>query len=157
MLLDAGASPGYTANAVQLLRRTCEDHGRDPDELTVAQLINTSIEDDPAVALDAVRWEISSKFQYASTARAKMSVGEPVYDLDDVSPLRAAFERGGRAALSRALPADYVRALSACGTADDVRAKVGEYRDAGVDIPLVRPAAERQLPALLAAFGHRQA
>jgi 5,10-methylenetetrahydromethanopterin reductase len=45
-----------------------------------------------------------------------------------------------------------VRGLSATGTVADVRDRVQRYRDAGVHLPLVRPAAPHQLDALLRAF-----
>ncbi|RBM23010.1 LLM class flavin-dependent oxidoreductase [Streptomyces sp. PT12] len=153
VLLDAGASPAYAANAVALVRQGCERAGRDPAGLAVAQLINTSIEDDPAAAVAHMRWEVASKFTYASTPRAKMSVGEPVIDPDDLPGLRAAFERGGKAELARAIPERYVTGLTATGTAADVTARVAAYRAAGVSLPLVRPAAAHQLPYLLDTFG----
>jgi 5,10-methylenetetrahydromethanopterin reductase len=105
----------------------------------------------PPVPPRSMRWEIASKFQYESTPRVKMAVGEPVIDPGDLPRLRAAFERGGQQALSEALPERYVTSLSATGTVEDVRARVAEYRRAGVDLPLVRPSAPHQLPRLLAA------
>jgi 5,10-methylenetetrahydromethanopterin reductase len=157
VLLDAGTSPEYSANAVELLRRSCEKIDRDPAELTVAQLVNTSIEDDRETAVAAIRWEVATKFTYASTAKAKMSVGEPTIDPDDLPRFAAAYERGGKAALQEILPQRYVTSLTATGTADDVRARIAAYRQAGVTLPLVRPAAPHQLDRLLRTFGRPEA
>ncbi|GLY24963.1 LLM class flavin-dependent oxidoreductase [Micromonospora sp. NBRC 101691] len=154
VLLDAGTSPEYSANAVELLRRSCEKIDRDPAELTVAQLVNTSIEDDRETAVAAIRWEVATKFTYASTPKAKMSVGEPTIDPDDLPRFADAFARGGKAALQEILPERYVTSLTATGTADDVRARIAAYRQAGVTLPLVRPAAPHQLDRLLRTFGH---
>lgn len=153
VLLDAGTSPEYAANAVALLRRGAEEAGRDPGRLQVAQLINTSIEPDTATAVEAIRWEIASKFTYRSTPRAKLTVGEPTIDRDDLPRFEAAMAEGGKQALARILPEHYVLGLSATGTADAVRDRVQRYRDAGVTLPLVRPAAPHQLDALLSTFG----
>ncbi|MER5620013.1 LLM class flavin-dependent oxidoreductase [Streptosporangium sp. NPDC002544] len=153
VLLDAGASPEYSANAVELLRQSCEKIGRDPGELAVAQLINTSIEDDRAAAVAAIRWEVATKFKHASTPKAKMSVGEPTINPDDLPRFAAAFEQGGEAALQEVLPEHYVTSLTATGTVADVRARIAAYRHAGVTMPLVRPAAPHQLDRLLSTFG----
>ncbi|MFY1634861.1 LLM class flavin-dependent oxidoreductase [Solwaraspora sp. WMMB335] len=155
VLLDAGTSPEYSANAVNLLRRACEQAGRDPAELAVAQLINTSIEDDPHAAVEAIRWEVATKFRYPATARAKLSVGEPIIDRADLPRFAAAYATGGEQALRAALPERYVTSLTATGTADDVRDRIRAYRAAGVTMPLVRPAAPHQLDRLLATVGGR--
>jgi len=152
VLLDAGASPEYSANAVALLHRTCAEIGRDPAELTVAQLVNTSIEDTREAAIAAIRWEVATKFTYASTPKAKMSVGEPTIDPDDLPRFAAAMAEGGKAALQAILPERYVTNLTATGTPDDVRARIAAYRAAGVDLPLVRPAKPHQLNRLLETF-----
>lgn len=155
LLLDAGASPEYSHNAITLARQAREDAGLDPATLQVAQLVNTSIDDDEDAAVAAMRWEVTSKFTYASTPRVKMAVGEPTIDPDEVERLQQAFAAGGKAALAEAIPRDYVTGLTATGDEATVRAKVEAYRQAGVDLPLVRPAALSQMPRLLAAFGGR--
>lgn len=153
VLLDAGTSPEYSANALRLVHEGCERQGRDPAELTIAQLINTSIEETTEEAIEAIRWEVATKFTYASTPKAKLTVGEPTIDRVDLPRFEAAFAQGGKEALARILPERYVTSLTAAGTASDVRARVENYRSAGVDLPLVRPARASQLPALLDTFG----
>ncbi|MGB4135496.1 MAG: LLM class flavin-dependent oxidoreductase [Microbacterium sp.] len=152
VLLDAGASPEYAANAVALLRQGAEEAGRDPEGLMVAQLLNTSIDHDEEEALEAVRWEVASKFTFRSTPRAKLSVGEPVIDRADLPRFEEALARGGKAGLARIIPDSYVRGLTLPGTPDQVRRRVQEYRDAGVTLPLVRPARAEQLPLLIETF-----
>ncbi len=153
VLLDAGASPEYARNAIALLREGSERAGMDPGRFTVAQLINTSIADDPADAVAAIRWEIASKFTFRSTPRAKLTVGEPTIDRADLPRFEAALASGGKEALAAVLPESYVRGLSATGTPDDVRARITRYREAGVHLPLVRPSAPDQLATLLSTFG----
>lgn len=152
VLLDAGASPEYSANAISLIREGCDTAGRDFDELTIAQLINTSVEEDEAAAVEAVRWEVASKFRFESTPKAKLSVGEPTIDRADLPGFAEAYQRGGDRELAAVIPERYVRSLTAPGTPDQVRARVQQYRDAGVQLPLVRPARQDQLPRLLETF-----
>jgi 5,10-methylenetetrahydromethanopterin reductase len=153
VLLDAGASPEYAANAVRIVRTAAAAAGRDAGALEIAQLVNTSIDGDPRRALDAVRWEIASKFRFPRTPRFKLAVGEPHIDPADLPRFAAAYRDGGPPALAAALPDRYVAAMSACGSVDQVRARIREYRRAGVTLPLLRPAAPEQAERLLAAFG----
>jgi 5,10-methylenetetrahydromethanopterin reductase len=153
LLLDAGCSPEYAANAIRIFREAAEAAGRGGDTLEIAQLINTSIDDDRERALDAVRWEIASKFRYPRTPKFKLAVGEPHIDRDDLPRLAAAYRDGGNAALAAALPRRYIEHMTASGTVDDVRARILAYRRAGVTLPLLRPAAPAQTARLLRAFG----
>ena len=153
ILLDAGASPEYAANAVAIVRSAAAAAGRHPGRLEIAQLINTSIDDDPRRALEAVRWEIASKFRYPRTPRFKLAVGEPHIDPADLPRFATAFRDGGPAALAAALPDSYVAGMSAAGTLDAVRARILAYRRAGVTLTLLRPAAPEQTERLVAAFG----
>jgi 5,10-methylenetetrahydromethanopterin reductase len=152
VLLDAGASPEYAANAIAILRAGAAEAKRDLGRFEIAQLVNTSIDDDRARALDAVRWEIASKFRYPRTPRWKLAVGEPHVDPADLPRLAAAYRDGGAAALAAALPLGYVEGMSAAGTVDTVRSRIAAYREAGVTLPLLRPATPEQTPRLLAAF-----
>ena len=153
ILLDAGASPEYAANAVAIVRSAAAAAGRDAARLEIAQLINTSIDDDPRRALEAVRWEIASKFRYPRTPKFKLAVGEPHIDPADLPRFATAYRDGGAAALTAALPDSYVAGMSAAGTLDAVRARILAYRRAGVTLPLLRPAAPEQTERLVAAFG----
>jgi alkanesulfonate monooxygenase SsuD/methylene tetrahydromethanopterin reductase-like flavin-dependent oxidoreductase (luciferase family) len=147
VLLNTVASPEYAANAVAIVRRAVEAAGRDWDRFEVAQLINTSVEDDADRAVDAVRWEVATKFlpgKFASQAGPRLRVGEPHIDPAIVPGLERAHVSGGPEALARALPASMVRGLTAAGRPDEVRARVQRYRDAGVKLPIVRPAAAHQ-------------
>ena len=74
VLLDAGTSPEYSAAAVERVRRARETAARDTP-FTVAQLVNTSIEDSRQTALERVRWEVATKCRYPGTGRAKIAAG----------------------------------------------------------------------------------
>jgi 5,10-methylenetetrahydromethanopterin reductase len=153
ILLDAGTSPEYTANAITIVRAAGARAKRDVSRLEIAQLINTSIDDDRRRAIDAVRWEIASKFRHPRTPKLKLAVGEPSIDPADLPRFAGIYRDGGVAALAAALPVSYVENMTATGTLDTVRARVDAYRRAGVTLPLLRPATLEQTGRLLAAFG----
>jgi len=151
VLLDAGTSPEYSANALAILREARAAAGLDMAGFAVAQLVNTSIEQTREAAVAAVRWEVASKFRYASTARGKVLVGEPNISPDAPAELSAVYAEKGLDALLAAIPDDYVAALTAAGTVAEVRARLDRYRAAGVALPLVRPASAGQVDRLLGA------
>ncbi len=155
VVLNAVCSPEYTANAIKLIKEGAEEAGRDFSNFEVAQLINCSIADDHAKALDAIRWEVATKLdpiQLPFIARPKMRVGEPYIHEEDIPIFEEAHAKGGMDALIKAIPDSYVEGMTASGTPDEVKARVQQYRDAGVKIPLLRPAAADQTDALMDLF-----
>jgi 5,10-methylenetetrahydromethanopterin reductase len=158
VLLNTVSSPAYAANAIKIVREAVEAEGRNWDDFEVAILINASVEDDAAAAIDAVRWEVANKFmpeKIKTQSAARQRVGEPFIDPEELPRLHAAYYEGGRDGLARALSAKTVQGLTASGTPEDVLSKVQEYRDAGVQLPIVRPAAWHQGQRILDLFaGH---
>lgn len=153
VLLDGATSPEYTASAVRRVREAAAGAGRDLSGFRVAQLINVSIAGTRREALDAVRGEIAARFRSPQPAAAKLAVGEPHLDAEQVARHVETFRERGADALGRRFPEDLLLALSASGTPDEVHERVDRYRAAGVDLPLLRPAAPSQLDALLETFG----
>lgn len=155
VLLNAVCSPEYSANAINIVRGACEAAGRDWSKFDVAQLINCAVEDDHNAALDTMRWEVACKLdpnQLPFIARPKMRVGEPYIREEDIPTFEDAWRRGGMDALIEAVPDSYVEGMTASGTPDEVLAKVDLYREAGVRLPILRPAARDQTERLLDLF-----
>jgi alkanesulfonate monooxygenase SsuD/methylene tetrahydromethanopterin reductase-like flavin-dependent oxidoreductase (luciferase family) len=155
VVLNAVCSPEYTVNALKIIREAAEAAGRDWSKFEVSQLINCSIADDHKKALDAIRWEVATKLdpvQLPFIARPKMRVGEPYIREEDIPTFEAAHAKGGMTGLIKAIPDSYVEGMTASGTPDEVKKRVQQYRDAGVKIPLLRPAAMDQTQQLLDLF-----
>ncbi len=155
VILNAVCSPEYTVNALKIIRESAEKAGRDFSKFFVAQIINCSIEDDHKKALDAVRWEVATKLdpvQISFIAGPKMRVGEPYIHKEDIPLFEKAHAEGGMEGLIKAIPDSYVQGMTASGTPDEVKKRVQQYRDAGVQIPLLRPAAAHQTQRLLDLF-----
>lgn len=155
VILNAVCSPEYTVNALRIIRESAEKAGRDISKFFVAQIINCSIEDDHKTALDAVRWEVATKLdpvQISFIAGPKMRVGEPYIHKQDIPLFEKAHAEGGMEGLIRAIPDSYVEGMTASGTPEEVKKRVQQYRDAGVQVPLLRPAAAHQTQRLLDLF-----
>jgi alkanesulfonate monooxygenase SsuD/methylene tetrahydromethanopterin reductase-like flavin-dependent oxidoreductase (luciferase family) len=154
VVLDAVTSPEYSANAISVIRNAAEGAGRDWSGFTVAQIVNCSIEDDHKAAIDTIRWEVASKVEpdQHNFQRLKLRVGEPHMSVDDLPKFEDAWRRGGKEALIKAVPDSYVDGMTASGTPDEVRARVEQYRAAGVQLPILRPAATHQAARVLSLF-----
>lgn len=155
VILNAVCSPEYTVNALRIIRESAEKAGRDFSKFFVAQIINCSIEDDHKTALDAVRWEVATKLdpvQISFIAGPKMRVGEPYIHKEDIPLFEKAHAEGGMEGLIKAIPDSYVEGMTASGTPEEVKKRVQQYRDAGVQVPLLRPAAAHQTQRLLDLF-----
>jgi 5,10-methylenetetrahydromethanopterin reductase len=155
VVLNAVCSPEYTANALEIIREAAEETGKDWSRIEVAQIINCSVEDDHEQALDAIRWEIATKFdpvQAPFNAGPRMRVGEPHIKKEDLPRFEEAHRRAGLEGLIKAVPDSYVEGLTASGTPDEVVRRVEQYREAGVKLPILRPAAMHQARRLLDVF-----
>ena len=155
VIFNAVCSPEYTVNALKIIASQPQKAGRDFSKFEVAQIINCSIEDDHKKALDAVRWEVATKLdpvQISFIAGPKMRVGEPYIHKEDIPLFEKAHAQGGMEGLIKAIPDSYVEGMTASGTPDEVKKRVQQYRDAGVKIPLLRPAAAHQTQRLLDLF-----
>jgi alkanesulfonate monooxygenase SsuD/methylene tetrahydromethanopterin reductase-like flavin-dependent oxidoreductase (luciferase family) len=158
VVLNAVCSPEYTVNALKIIREEAENAGRDWSKFEVSQIINCSVENDHKKALDAVRWEVATKLdpiQIPFIARPKMRVGEPYIREEDLPKFEEAHAKGGMEGLIKAVPDSYVEGMTASGTPEEVKKRVQQYRDAGVKIPLLRPAAAHQTERLLNLFSQK--
>jgi 5,10-methylenetetrahydromethanopterin reductase len=158
VVLNAVCSPEYTVNALKVVREAAEAAGRDFSKFEVAQIINCSVEDDHKKALDQVRWEVATKLdpiQIPFIAGPKMRVGEPYIRKEDLPLFEKAYANGGMDALIKAVPDSYVEGMTASGTPDEVKKRVQQYRNAGVKIPLLRPAAVHQTEKVMDLFAQK--
>lgn len=155
VLLNAICSPEYSANALKIVREACEAAGRDWSDFKVAQLINCSVADDHKTALDAIRWEVASKLdpiQLPFIIKPKKLVGEPYMREEDIPIFEEAWKRGGKEALVAAVPDSYVEGMTASGTPEEVEKRIQQFRDVGVQLPILRAAAPEQAHRLIEMF-----
>ena len=117
---------------MRIVRQAAEEAGRDWASFEVAQIVNTSVEDDHAAALDAVRWEVASKFlpgKFRSQAAPRLR-GRAVDRSGRAAALRGGLRGGRPEGLARAIPPSWIEGLTASGTPEAVRRRVERYREA---------------------------
>ncbi len=146
VLLNAVTSPEYIRNAVQICKEACEAAGRDWSKFEVACLVVSSVEDDHDKAIDAVRWEVASKFKRIPSGLIgqRIRVGDSNIHEEDFPMFVEAVKKGGEELLARTLPLSYVENLTASGTPREVLDRLEKYRGAGVTLPIIRPAQPHQ-------------
>lgn len=155
VMLNAITSPEYIQNAIRICKESCEKAGRDWSKFEVACLIVSSVEDSHDKALEEIRWEVASKFdriQIDFNAGQRLRVGDPHLKKEDFPKFREAEEKGGKKLLAKTIPVSYIENLTASGTPQEVMARVEQYKKAGVQLPVVRPAQPHQAQRLLDMF-----
>jgi 5,10-methylenetetrahydromethanopterin reductase len=125
-------SPERVAEARASLREAAEGAGRDPDAITVAVYVRASIGVDPDAALAALREAFGEYASYASYARQFVGMG-----MGEEAKAAAAAHRAGRPG---DIPEALVRRICLLGDPDAARDRLGAYREAGADLPVVYPA-----------------
>ena len=158
VVLNATCSPEYTANAIKIVKEAAEEAGRDWSKFGIVQIVNCSVDDDHQKALDAIRWELATKFdpiQLSFNAGPRMRVGEPYIKSEDIPIFEEAYRKGGMEGLVKAIPDSYVEGMTASGTPNEVKDRVQRYRDVGVQVPILRPAAMEQAGRLMDLFANR--
>jgi alkanesulfonate monooxygenase SsuD/methylene tetrahydromethanopterin reductase-like flavin-dependent oxidoreductase (luciferase family) len=121
------------AQVVRAARETAAKAGRPGDAVTPSLLIPTFVSDDLTAARQAARQFIAGYIAlpvYARMFRESGYAGE-------VDAVREAFARGDRAGAAAALSARLVDEVCVLGPAARCRERLGEFRAAGVDFPIL--------------------
>ncbi len=138
VVLNYLVSPAYNATALEHLARGAAKAGRAVDAIDRPQLVVCSLDEDRERALDAARLLVT---QYLGQQPHIMKAsGVPESLLDEIGKvLTWPATHDQVVAASKLVPDDVVQMITASGTADECRAKVAEYIDAGTTCPILYP------------------
>ena len=110
--------------------------GRAPEEIDVASLLPCVVASTRAEALERLRPSVA---QYAGFfPRYNRLMAESGFP-DAAQAIKAAWDRGDRDGAARAVPEALIDAVAVAGTAAECRARVEEYRRAGLALPIISP------------------
>ena len=88
----------------------------------------------------AGKWRRNSiRCRFHLSPAPKMRVGEPYIHKEDIPLFEKAHAQGGMEGLIKAIPDSYVEGMTASGTPDEVKKRVQQYRDAGVQDSAASP------------------
>ncbi len=138
VVLNYLVSPDYNERALEHLSAGVERGGRRLDDLDRPQLVVCSVHDDEKAALDAARLMVTQYLGQQPHIMAASGVPSSLLDaVGEVLTWPATHEQVAEAA--RLVPDEIVRMLTASGTPDQARARVGDYMDHGCTCPILYP------------------
>jgi len=155
VLLNYLVGPAYNREAMEHLAVGAARAGRTVDELDRPQLVVCSLDSDRSLALDRAR-ELVAQYlgQQPHIMKASGVSEELLEEIGRVLTWPATPEQIELA--MKLVPDDVVQLITASGTADDCRAKVQEYVDAGCTCPVLYPLGD-DVSAMIDAFAVVQA
>lgn len=134
VLMNYLVTPAYTRAALDELRRGAQLSGRVVESLDRPQLIACAVSKDRAAALDRARQFVGSALlDQPALMRANLI---PQALIDDFARVEA---ESGFDAACHLVSDDVVQSVTAAGSPAEVRAKVGDYLDAGASYPVLYP------------------
>ncbi|HXF56037.1 MAG TPA: LLM class flavin-dependent oxidoreductase [Actinomycetota bacterium] len=150
VVLNYLVSPAYNREALAALAEGAARAGRTVDDLDRPQLVVCSLDEDREVALDRAR-ELVTQYLGQQPHIMKASGVDPslLEEIGRVLTWPAGPEEIRRA--MRLVPDEVVQLLTASGTAEECRAKVREYVEAGCTCPILYPLGD-DVRAMIDAF-----
>jgi 5,10-methylenetetrahydromethanopterin reductase len=150
VVLNYMVGPPYNLAAMRALQAGAERAGRSMDDIDRPQLVVCSLDQDREAALDRAR-ELLTQYlgQQPHIMKASGLDLALIEEIGKVLTWPAGPEEIRRA--MRLVPDEAVQKLSAAGTADECRAKVREYVEAGCTCPILYPLSD-DVPAMIDAF-----
>jgi 5,10-methylenetetrahydromethanopterin reductase len=153
VVLNYMVSPSYTARAVEALAAGAARASRTLADVDRPQLIVCSLDRDRATALDRARELLT---QYLGQQPHIMKASGVSQDLIEAIGRELTWP-ASPAQIEKAMrlvPDDVVQLITAAGTAEECRAKVGEYVAAGCTCPILYPLGDN-VPLMIEAFSDR--
>ena len=140
VLLNAYVPPAYVRYAVAEIRAAAQEAGRDPNAVDVACMMVVRPTDDPQALMPGLKKRLVRLLDEAYVGEILLDKGG--FDPSILDPLRDSYAEDGGTAAVELIGDDMVEAFYLLGPDDVCRRRVAEYRQAGVDLPLLLPRLE---------------
>ena len=137
VLLNAYSPVQYTRYAVEEVRRTAREAGRDPGTIDIACMLPIRLTDGPEAILPGLKQRIVRLLEERHVGEILLERGG--FDTSILGPLRASAEKDGGQEATGLISDDMVESFYLVGSADRCKERISEYREAGVDLPLLLP------------------
>jgi 5,10-methylenetetrahydromethanopterin reductase len=140
VVLNAYVPPSYVRYAVQEIRDAAQAAGRDPQAIAVTCMLVIRLTEDPGSMYPALKQRIARLLEEANVGEILLDKGG--FDPSILPALRETMKNDGDKAAVRFITDEMVEAFYLVGPVDRCRARLEEYRQAGVDAPLLLPRLE---------------
>jgi len=124
-----------TERMIENVRAGEETSGRTVER---ASYMMASLDPDPQKARTAVRDYYFFVYQLSDVVRPEVLAPYGVAE-EALGPMKEAYRKGDISAAKKLIPAEAIEALTVCGDADHAADRIGEYRKAGVTLPILMP------------------
>jgi 5,10-methylenetetrahydromethanopterin reductase len=140
VVLNAYVPPAYVRYAVNEIRDAATAAGRNPQAIDIACMLVVRLTDDPTSMYPTLKQRIVRLLE-------EPHVGEILLDKGGFDPsilplLRATVKKDGEKAAVHFISEEMVNAFYLVGPGDYCKARIEEYRQAGVEAPLLLPRLE---------------
>ena len=139
VILNAYVPTGYVRYAVREIRDAARQAGRDPEAIDITCMLVVRLTPDAGAIIPGLRQRLVRLLAEPYVGEILLAQGG--FDLGILEPLRDAASRSDAAAVEL-VSNDMVEAFYLVGDAATCRARIADYRDAGVDAPLLLPRLE---------------
>ena len=136
VLLNAYTPPGYVRYAVEEVRSAARQAGRDPDSVDIACMMVVRLTDDPESMWPGLKQRIARLLSEPHVGEILLEKGG--FDPSVLEPIRASDERDAAGFVNDRM----VESFYLVGSPEQCRQRIAEYREAGVDLPLLLPRLE---------------
>ena len=140
VLLNAYTPTGYVRYAVEEVRKTAKEAGRDPSSVDVACMLTVRLTDDPESIWPSLKQRIVRLLAEPQVGEILLEKGG--FDSSILGRLRASTEKDGGKDAVGLIDDDMVESFYLVGDAARCKERIAEYREAGVSLPLLLPRLE---------------
>ena len=139
VILNAYVPTGYVRYAVREIREAARQAGRDPKAIDITCMLVVRLTPDAGAIIPGLKQRLVRLLAEPYVGEILLAQGG--FDPGILEPLRDAASRADAAAVEL-VSDDMVEAFYLVGDAAACRARIADYRDAGVDEPLLLPRLE---------------
>jgi 5,10-methylenetetrahydromethanopterin reductase len=140
VVLNAYVPPAYVRYAVEEIRSAATTAGRDPNTIDIACMLVTRLTDDPDSIRPTLKQRIVRLLDEPHVGEILLAKGG--FDPSILTPLREIIKKDGEKAAVHLITDAMVDAFYIIGSATQCKERIAEYRQAGVDTPLLLPRLE---------------
>src|SRR5262249_43251933 len=140
VILNAYVPSSYVRYAVKEIRDAAQAVGRDPQKIDITCMLVARLTDDRARMRASLKQRLERLLEEAHVGEILLDKGG--FDLSILPALRETVKKDGERAAVHFITDEMVDAFYLVGSAEYCKAKIEEYRQAGVDEPLLLPRLE---------------
>ena len=137
VLLNAYSPTGYITYAVEEVQKAAREAGRDPESIDIACMLVVRLTDSPDDMLPGLKQRIVRLVAEPQVGEILLEKGG--FDPTILGPLRASVQSGDGKEAVELITDEMVDSFYILGPAERCVDRVAQYRESGVDLPLLLP------------------